>query len=124
MSKTILIVDDEPEMIEFLESLLTLKGYQTLAAYNGAECLGKAQEEAPDLILLDLILPDMDGLRVFEKLREGEKTLDIPVIVVSGKDNPQVRRESLQAGADSFLLKPYHPQVLLDQIEKHLEGGN
>lgn len=120
MSKTILIVDDEPEMVEFLDSLLTLKGYQTLAAHNGEDCLQKTREKTPDLILLDLTLPDMDGLLVLKKLREEGHSLDIPVLVVSGKDHPQIRYDSLQAGADTFLLKPYNPQVLLDKIHSHL----
>ncbi|MGM0375116.1 MAG: response regulator transcription factor [Chloroflexota bacterium] len=121
MSKTILIVDDEPEMVEFLDSFLSLKGYQTLTAPTGAGCLRIAREKKPDLILLDLTLPDMDGLSVLEKLREEGRSLDIPVVVVSGKDHPQIRHDSLQAGADSFLLKPYDPQVLLDKIHSHLQ---
>jgi DNA-binding response OmpR family regulator len=121
MSKAILIVDDEPEMVEFLDSLLTLKGYQTLVALNGAGCLRKAREEKPDLILLDLTLPDMDGLIVLEKLRQEGHSPGIPIFVLSGKDHPKIRQDSLQAGADTFLLKPYNPRVLLDKIHNRLQ---
>jgi len=121
MAETILIVDDEPEMVEFIETLLSFKGYQTLDAYSGAEGLQKARQKHPDLILLDLTLPDGDGLQILKTLRGGERTADIPVLVVSGKDNPRVRTDSLQAGAGAFLLKPYHPQALLDEIEDKLK---
>lgn len=121
MAETILIVDDEPEMVEFLETLLTLKGYPTLDAYSGAEGLRKARRQDPDLILLDLSLPDADGLQILKTLRGEEPTAVIPVLVVSGKDNPRVRMDSLQAGADAFLLKPFHPQALLDEIEDKLK---
>ncbi|MFO7943533.1 MAG: response regulator [Anaerolineales bacterium] len=121
MAETILIVDDEPEMVEFLETLLNFKGYQTLDAYSEAEGLQKARQEHPDLILLDLTLPDADGLQILKTLRAEKCTADIPVLVVSGKDNPRVRPDSLQAGADAFLLKPFHPQALLDKIEDKLK---
>ncbi|MBS3753844.1 MAG: response regulator [Anaerolineales bacterium] len=121
MAETILIVDDEPEMVEFLETLLSFKGYQTLDAYSGAEGLQKARRQRPDLILLDLTLPDGDGMQILKTLRCEERTAGIPVLVVSGRDNPQARMESLQAGAGAFLLKPYHPQALLDEIEDKLK---
>lgn len=120
MAPTILIVDDEPEMVEFLEDFLTLKGYQTLAAYNGDECLRKARQDKPDLVLLDLTLPDVDGLEILNTIQKEETTQDIPVLVVSGKDHPQDRIDSLQSGARAFLLKPFNPHSLLDQIEKHI----
>lgn len=121
MNGTILIVDDEPEMVEFLETLLTIQGYQTLDAYTGAEGLRIARMERPDLILLDLTLPEGDGMQILKTMRGEERTADIPVLVVSGKDNPQIRTDSLQAGADAFLLKPFHPQALLDEIEDKLK---
>ncbi len=120
MAKTILIVDDEPEMVEFLEILLGHRDYHTLSAYSGQECLQHARQESPDLILLDLFLVDADGLDILRQLREGEKTAHIPVLVVSGRDDPQAKRESLEAGAEAYLLKPYQPQALLDKIEEHL----
>lgn len=122
MAPTILIVDDEPEMVEFLEDLMDLKGYQTLPAYNGEDCLRKAHQAEPDLILLDLTLPDEDGLEILKKLRKAQDTKDIPVLVVSGQDNPQARINSLQAGAGAFLLKPYHPRNLLEKIQKHIKS--
>jgi len=121
MNGTILIVDDEPEMVEFLETLLTIQGYQTLDAYSGAEGLRTAHMERPDLILLDLTLPDGDGMQILKTMQDEERTAGIPVLVVSGKDNPRVRMDSLQAGADAFLLKPFHPQALLDEIEDKLK---
>jgi len=120
MTNTILIVDDEPEMVEFLEILLGHRDYHTLAAYSGQECLQHARQRSPDLILLDLFLVDADGLDILRQLREGDTTAHIPVLVVSGRDEPQAKRDSMEAGAEAFLLKPYHPQSLLDKIETYL----
>ena len=108
---TILIVDDEPGMQQVMEAMLTSGGYNLAFAGNGVEALAKAAELTPDLILLDVVMPEMDGLEVCRRLRADPVLAEVPIIIVTANEDHDSRLEGLQAGADDFLNKP------LDRLE-------
>lgn len=114
---SILVVDDDEAMCQVLAERLTRQGYDLLVAHTGAEGLAKARIEQPRLILLDLRLPDMDGLAVCEELADGTETCDIPVIILSGMERPDIIRRSRAAGCHCYLRKPYDPNALLILIQ-------
>ncbi len=104
---TILIVDDEPSARETLEALLFREGYRLVCAANGAEALQKAAELMPDLILLDVMLPGMDGFEVCRRLRADPRLAEAPVIMVTALDDRDSRLQGIEAGADDFISKPF-----------------
>ncbi len=117
----ILCVEDEPEMVELLRLILGRKGYEVLGAYGGREALDLLETESVDLILLDLMMPEMDGWEVFRRLRANEKTAHIPVIVVTAKSQNIDRVLGLHiAKVDDYITKPFTPRELLDAVERVL----
>jgi len=120
---SILIVDDDQVQVEVLSHRLQRQGFSTFEAYEGRSGLEKARSHRPDLVLLDLRLPDLDGFTVCEQLVDSPDTCDIPIIIVSGSDRPDVVRSSRAAGCEFFVRKPYDPNVLLTLIEHALKRG-
>ena len=119
--KTILVVEDSQTSRKVITMLLERKGYTIQEAKNGSEALVKLAEQAPDLVLLDLMLPDMSGYEVLAKIRQGGKTADIPVIMLTGKSNPADRMKGLHHGSNEYLTKPFDPAKLLAVLEKYLD---
>jgi len=105
-SRKILIIDDEPLNIKLLKTFLKAESYQVICAKSGAEGLGCAIEQLPDLILLDIMMPDLDGYEVAKRLKEHELTLHIPIIMVTSLNDRESRIQALQSGAEEFLTKP------------------
>ncbi|MDM8522255.1 response regulator [Desulfococcaceae bacterium HSG8] len=103
----ILIADDEPFVREALEALLFSEGYDLVFAENGQEALEKAAELTPDLILLDVMMPDMDGFKVCRHLRANQHLAEVPIIIVTALDDRDSRLEGIEAGADDFITKPF-----------------
>ncbi len=114
---TILVVDDDEPLAEVLSRRLSSQGYRALIATCGQEGLAAAERDRPDLIVLDLRLPDVDGLRIGEHLADNPATSGIPVIVLSGMERPDIIRRSREAGCQYFVRKPYDPNALLILIE-------
>ncbi len=119
--QSILIVDDDQPQVEALSHRLQKQGFLTVLAFEGRTGLNKAREHRPDLVLLDLRLPDLDGFTVCEELVDSPDTCDIPIIIVSGSDRSDVVRSSRAAGCEFFVRKPYDPNVLLTLIEHALK---
>jgi adenylate cyclase len=117
---TILIVDDEPFNIDVLEQLLEELGYDTVSATNGQEALSQVAAAAPDLILLDVMMPIMDGFTVCRTLKEQESTRLIPVVIMTALGAVEDRIKGIEAGADDFLTKPVHERELLARIHTAL----
>src|SRR5712692_5367448 len=117
----ILIVDDEPFNVDYLEQELEDLGYTTVSARNGREALEKVALEAPDLILLDVMMPIMDGLTVCRILKEDEETRLIPIVIMTALDAVADRIKGIEAGADDFLTKPVNEQELLARIRTALK---
>jgi DNA-binding response OmpR family regulator len=117
--KSILCVDDEPEMIDLIRLILGRKGFEVLGAGSGIEGLEIIRKKQPDLVLLDLMMPDMDGWEVYQQMKANEKTRDIPVIVVTAKAQSIDKVLGLHiAKVDDYIAKPFSPQELMASVEK------
>lgn len=106
MSWSVLIVDDEPLTQDLLRLMLEPAGFRVTGAAHGLEALQKVQEEKPDIMILDVMMPHMDGITVCKKIRSNPETADLPVVMLSGKTHLNAVEEGLQAGANRYLAKP------------------
>ena len=120
--KCILCVEDEPEMIDLIRLILGRRGFEVIGATGGVEGLKMVREQKPDLVLLDLMMPDMDGWEVYQQIKADEKTKGIPVIVVTAKAQSIDKVLGLHiAKVDDYIAKPFSPQDLLNSIERVLQ---
>jgi two-component system phosphate regulon response regulator PhoB len=119
----ILVVDDEPEAVELVEFNLRQAGYEVVTAADGAEALKKARTVLPGLVLLDLMLPEVDGLEVCKMLRRDPATAAIPIIMVTAKAAEIDRILGLELGADDYVTKPFSPRELVLRVKKMLQRG-
>ncbi len=117
---SILIVDDDEDQVSLLEYRLQRLGFDTIYARAGNEAVESAKTKHPDLILLDVRLPDIDGLRVCQTITDSPDTCDIPVIIISAVDSPDILRASRAAGCQFYVRKPYDPNVLFALIRQTL----
>jgi DNA-binding response OmpR family regulator len=120
----ILVVDDEPAMVGAVTALVGTAGHQVITAYDGDAALRRFEEEAPDLVLLDLAMPGRDGVDVCREIRRTSRT---PIIVLTGEADELAKVEALDAGADDYVTKPFGKQELLARIRavvRRLEGGD
>ena len=121
MSKAkVLIVDDEPFNIEVLEQALDGTDYQVVSAANGQEAWEKIQSEQPDLILLDLMMPVMDGFAVLAKVKENSMLRDIPIIIVSAEHDSKSVVKGIKQGAEDYLTKPVDTAQFLKKVKEFL----
>jgi DNA-binding response OmpR family regulator len=121
MSQTILLVDDDESLRQVITQYLTQEGYRVIAAGNGADALKLFYSERPGAVLLDLMMPGMDGWEVYQKLKANETLQSIPVIVVTAKAQSIDKMLGLYiAKVDDYIAKPFSPQELVESIEKVL----
>ena len=122
---SILIVDDEEDIRELIAvNLLREENYKLTQAVNGLDALEKARSDRPDLIILDLMLPEMDGLTVYKTIREDARTKDIPVIMLTALGRLEEKIEGLQLGADDYLSKPFSPKELMLRVRNIFRRAN
>ena len=119
--KTIVYVEDEPEMIEMVKLILNRKGFQVIGAIGGQEGLDIIREYIPDLVLLDLMMPDIEGWDVYQQIRADRETENIPVIVVTARAQDIDKVLGLEiAKVNDYIAKPFTPKALVDSVEKVL----
>lgn len=121
MPKKILVVDDEPMVIRMATDALTGRGFQVISAPNGYEGLIAAREMHPDLILLDVVMPDLDGHEVFARLRKDDRTKDIPVIHLTAVGDFNEQLNAMRDGTRDYITKPIKPSELADRVEALLD---
>ncbi len=117
MAEKILIVDDDLDSLKLIGLMLQRQGYEIVAASAGAQAIAKATAEAPDLIILDVMMPDMDGYEVSRRLRANPSTQDIPIIMFTAKTLVDDKVAGFEAGADDYLTKPTHPAELASRVK-------
>lgn len=117
MPKTILIIDDEPELIKLLDYNLTRAGYLVLSARNGESGLASARQHAPDLIILDVMMPEMDGWEVCRRLRQEPATAAVPLLMLTAKAEESDRVVGLELGADDYVTKPFGVKELVARVK-------
>ena len=120
MSKKILIVDDEPAMVEILKDTLEERGFMVITGSNGIEAVKKIEEENPDLVLLDIMMPGMNGYEVCKKVK-GKPDTKFLIVVLSAISEPDSISKAKELGADEYLTKPYKPEQLMATIDKLLK---
>ncbi len=121
--KRILCIEDEQEMIELIRLILTRRGFEVKGANGGKEGLEAIRTQRPDLVLLDLMMPDLDGWEVYQQMKADEQMRDIPVIVVTAKAQSIDKVLGLHiAKVDDYIAKPFSPQELMNSVERVLSG--
>lgn len=120
MAKTIMIVDDDEMNLRMADFILGQKGYITIKVTSGMECWSRLQQERVDLILLDIEMPIMNGIKTFEKIRSKEEYADIPVMFLTASADSETVLEVGKMGAVDYIKKPFMPQDLLDRVGKVL----
>jgi DNA-binding response OmpR family regulator len=121
MAGKILIIEDDQTAMRLIEYALKQRGYQVLTTYNGLEGIITAQKEEPDLIILDIMLPGIDGFEVCKRLHTGMQTAKIPILIVSAKNQKEDINTGFRAGADDYLPKPASPTEIINRVEKLLK---
>jgi CheY-like chemotaxis protein len=124
MTKQVLVVDDDQLMHRLFQHHLERAGYQMLSATNGREALEIATRQVPQLIVMDVMMPDIDGLAALRELKKTDATKKIPVIVITANSHHLTRKESESCGAAIFLTKPFSPTQLLNEIRRLVPASN
>ena len=118
--KKILVVDDEVDLVETVRFPLEMEGYQVLVSYNGEDALNQARKENPDLILLDLMLPKLDGYKVCRLLKFDERYKHIPILMLTAKIQEKDKALGMETGANEYITKPFDMDLLLQKVKGYL----
>lgn len=121
MSKKILITEDSPTILAMTKDILEGAGFSVICALDGAQALDKARQEEPDLIILDLMLPKIDGYKVCRMLKFDEKFKKIPIIIFTSRSQEADIKLAKEVGAEGYITKPFEPDVLLGKIKEFLK---
>jgi DNA-binding response OmpR family regulator len=119
--KKILVVDDEVDLVKTIQVYLELGGYKVLASYNGEDALNQARKENPDLILLDIMLPKLDGYKVCRLLKFDEKYKHIPILMMTAKTQEKDKLMGKETGANEYITKPFDMEELTEMIKAYLK---
>ena len=121
MAYKILVVDDEPTIVRLMEFILARQGHEMIVAVNGEEALEKIKSQHPDLVLLDIMMPRIDGYEVAQRLRADPATAKLPIIMLSAKAQDEDIRKGVEVGVDEYITKPFTPDHLVQVVAKHLD---
>ncbi|MBN1564107.1 MAG: response regulator [Anaerolineae bacterium] len=116
--KTIAVVDDEPFTVEMITMFFRMKGYTVHGVHSGTEGLIVVQNEKPDVLLLDLMMPDIEGFEVAERLRAMPEFVDLPIVVISARIDSEARQRAMAAGATAYMTKPLKMPEVLAEVER------
>ncbi|MBD1921395.1 response regulator transcription factor [Microcoleus sp. FACHB-831] len=119
--KRLLLIDDDPNLILLVKDYLEFRGYEVITAENGREALEVLELDIPDMIICDVMMPEMDGYALVQHVREDARTNWIPVLFLSAKGQSQDRVKGLNTGADVYMVKPFEPEELVAQVESSLK---
>jgi DNA-binding NarL/FixJ family response regulator len=122
--KRLLLIDDDPNLILLVRDYLEFRGYEVLTADNGKEALHLLSQNLPDMIICDIMMPEMDGYALIENVRQDHRTSWIPVLFLSARGQSQDRIKGLNLGADVYMVKPFEPEELVAQVESSLKQTN
>ncbi|NEP37900.1 MAG: response regulator transcription factor [Okeania sp. SIO2G4] len=122
--RRLMLVDDDPNLILLVKDYLEFRGYQVTTAENGREALEKLENEIPELIICDVMMPEMDGYTLVQHIRENPATEWVPVLFLSAKGQSQDRVKGLNTGADVYIVKPFEPEELVAQVESSLKQAS
>ncbi|GIE99756.1 response regulator transcription factor [Paractinoplanes rishiriensis] len=118
----ILLAEDEPDILHMVALKLRQAGFDVIETGDGFAALEVARQVPPDLALVDIRMPRVDGIEVCRELRAGPRTADIPIIVFTARARPQDRERAYQAGADDYIVKPFSPRALVERVQAALAG--
>ncbi len=122
MKQKILVVDDNPDIVEIYKMRLQKAGYDVICSSSGPDAITRAKDETPDLIILDIVMPAMDGFQTGSLLKAGLDTKDIPIIVATARSSyPSILQAATEIGAVGYIVKPFDPASLLKEVEKALK---
>ena len=122
--KRLLLIDDDPNLILLVKDYLEFRGYEVVTAENGQEALDVLDKDTPDMIICDVMMPQMDGYSLVEHVRKNPRTNWIPVLFLSAKGQSQDRVKGLNTGADVYMVKPFEPEELVAQVESSLKQAS
>lgn len=120
LEKTILVIDDEEAIVLLLETILNIYGYRCISCFSPKKAMETAVSSKPDLIILDIAMPEIDGYEVCLNLKNNPETRQIPIIMVTALALIQDKKKGLECGADGFIFKPFDPMVVISEIERLL----
>ncbi|MGA2315509.1 MAG: response regulator [Thermodesulfobacteriota bacterium] len=118
--KKILVVDDEVDLVETVRFPLEMEGFDVLVSYNGEDALNQARKESPDLIILDLMLPKLDGYKVCRLLKFDEKYKHIPILMLTAKTQEKDKTLGMETGANEYITKPFEMDYLMEKVKAYL----
>ncbi len=120
MAYKILVVDDEPTIVRLMEFILARQGHEMIVAVNGEEALEKIKTHQPDLVLLDIMMPRIDGYEVAQRVRADPQTASLPIIMLSAKAQDEDIRRGVEVGVDEYVTKPFTPDHLVHVVTEYL----
>lgn len=118
----VLVVEDDPEINELIGAYVELAGYHCRRVGRGNDAIAAAQQQCPSLVVLDVMLPDLDGFEICKRLRADPRTAGVPIVMLTALDQEDMRRRACQCGATEYLTKPFDPDRLLDTIQRRMNG--
>ncbi|MFC1697544.1 PleD family two-component system response regulator [Nanoarchaeota archaeon] len=118
--KKVLVVDDEPHILKLVEYTLSKSGFEVITGFVGQEALKRAESDQPDLILLDVMMPNMDGFETAKILKENQETKHIPIVFLSAKTRFEDEWKGFESGAVDYIKKPFEPQHLVEKVNEHI----
>ena len=116
-SAVVLVVEDDPVILRLLEVNFELEGFEVLSAHDGAEGIEMARDQRPDLVISDIMMPNLSGIELVEQLKGDAETASIPIILLSAKAQSADVKAGMEAGADDYITKPFEPLELVDRVQ-------